>query len=88
MTFITASPLPVHSACPCCVLQKYPLPGIGADGAEQAILDEFDDARETVHGLSEEYKACENDNYIDGVTTGPGHSGIQTQELDRRIPAN
>lgn len=69
-------------------LQKYPLPGIAADSAEQAILEEFDDAREVVHGLSEEYKACENDNYIDRVTTGHALPSLAAEERDCRIAAS
>ena len=69
-----------------CLLQKYPLPG--ADDAEQAILEEFDDAREVVYSLSEEYHACEKENYIDRVTTGPGASSVTTEDRDRRIAAN
>ena len=65
-------------------LQKYPLPGVEAENAEQAILDEFDDAREVVQSLSAEYKDCEKETYTDRVTT----LAAESMEYDRRIPAN
>ena len=68
--------------------QKYPLPGIGADGAEQAILEEFDDAKEVVHSLSDEYQACESENYIERMTTGHGMPALPSEDRDRRIPAS
>ena len=65
-------------------MQNFPLPGRAAD-PEAAILEEMDDAREVLHSLSEEYHACENDNYIDRLTAGHGTSSIPTEDRDRRI---
>ena len=50
-------------------------------------MDEFDDAREVVQSLRQEYAACEASDYIEGMTAG-GHTSAPTMPTeDRRIAA-
>lgn len=58
-------------------------------------LTELDDAREIVHNLIEEYKACERPDYADWNSPGkasstpsePAHPGHMQDQTDSRMPS-
>lgn len=52
------------------------------DGQGNLVRDEFDDAAEVVQGLCDEYKACEQDDYIGAMEK------LNQEQTDTRIPQN
>lgn len=52
------------------------------DGQGNLVRDEFDDAAEVVQGLCDEYKACEQDDYIGAMEK------LNQESTDTRIPQN
>lgn len=50
------------------------------DGQGNLVRDEFDDAADVVQGLCDEYKACEQDNYINAM------HAISSEQADKRLP--
>jgi hypothetical protein len=52
------------------------------DGQGNLVRDEFDDAAEVVQGLCDEYKACEQDNYISAMQK------LSCEQADKRVPQN
>ena len=70
-----------------CAVQKYPLPNSQEGLEEQAILEEFDDAREVVHQLSTEYQESEKGNYLFNTTDSNAPvSSFTGEQYDSRVP--
>ena len=63
-------------------LDQYEQHAIFADG-----LDEFDDAREIVEGLAEEYEACESPDYIKWAS-GKGNGSEGRTAVERMVGEN
>lgn len=51
----------------------------------EADLSEFDDSKEVVTQLAEEYKACESPDYIGGMLGLGGNAGPSDDKIDRRM---